>query len=160
MAARSPMAHRRELRTWSLLSLLVAGGIVLSGCLGDATSANDALPAGHDEHHEDGAAPAEELGPADVTLEAHAGMPGDELQLHPDPLEVAFGSVVEIRVTNAGQAPHTFTIHEFEADTGVMGPGEERVLKFRADSVGSFEIMCDVPGHYESGMKGTLEVAA
>lgn len=142
----------------ALLMALVGAGVVLSGCLGEPIDPDTRLPAGHDEHHDD-AAPTVELGPADVTLAAHAGSP-DEMRFHPSSLEVPMGSVVEIIVTNAGQAPHTFTIHGFAADTGVMDPGEERVLKFHAESAGSFEIMCDVPGHYSSGMQGTLEVTA
>lgn len=145
-----------------LLAVLLAGAIVVSGCLGEPIdpAAAGTLPAGHDEHHEAPAAPVEELGPADVTLEAHAGMPDNELELHPGTLQVPFGRVVEIRVTNAGQAPHTFTIHQFDADTGTMDPGEARALKFRADEAGTFEIMCDVPGHYQSGMKAAFEVTA
>lgn len=135
-------------------------GTAVSGCLGDPIDTQSELTAGHDEHHPGGAAPAEDLGPADLTLAAHTGMPNNDLQLHPSPLSVPLGSIVEIRVTNDGRSPHTFSIHQFDADTGTLDPGEERVLKFRADEAGSFEIMCDIPGHYQRGMRGTLEVAA
>lgn len=150
------------LRTLVLVVTLVLSGIALSGCLGeriDPSATNDtALPPGHDEHHDE--TTTSELGNPDIVLEAHAGMPDRDLQLHPTPLQVPLGSVVEIRVENQGQTPHTFTIHEFDADTGTMDPGEERTIKFRADKVGSFEIMCDVAGHYQAGMKATIEVAA
>jgi uncharacterized cupredoxin-like copper-binding protein len=152
---------RQILALGGMLALL---GVALSGCLGgpiDATAGPDVgLPPGHDEHHGDPSAATEELGPADVVLEAHAGFEDKDLRFHPGPFKVSLGNVVEIRVENLGQTPHTFTIHEFGADTGMMGPGEERTIKFRADRAGDFEIMCDAPGHYQAGMKDTLEVAA
>lgn len=134
-------------------------GATFSGCLGEPIGPESSMPAGHSEHPET-TPPASEPGAPDVVLEAHAGMPEKDLELHPSPLEVPLGSLVEIRVANAGQTQHTFTIHEFDADTGLMAPGEEKTLKFRAGKAGSFEIMCDAPGHYEAGMKATLEVAA
>lgn len=149
------------------LVLVVGVGLAalaLSGCLGErieATDGDDATyPPGHGGHHDTPTPAAEELGAPDVLLEAHAGMPGDDLQLHPDPLRVPLGSVVEIQVGNAGRSAHTFTLHDYGLDTGMMAPGEEKALKFRADKPGTFEIMCDAPGHYQAGMKATLEVAA
>lgn len=149
----------------ALVILAIAGlvGVPLSGCLGeriDPVSTNDTLPVGHDEHHDETTAATPEIGAPDLVIEAHAGMPQNDLQLHPGDLSVPLGSVVELRVANAGRTPHTFTIHEFDADTGMMQPGEERVLKFRADKAGTFETMCDSPGHYQAGMKGAIEVAA
>lgn len=142
---------------------LLLGGAVLGGCLGEpiepAPSADAAVPPGHGEHHDE-AQTTRELGAPDLILDAHAGTREKDLQLHPTPMRVPLGSVVELRVTNRGYTPHTFTIHEFDADTGMMNPGETRVIKFRADNAGTFETMCDAPGHYEAGMKGTIEVTA
>ena len=144
-----------------VLAILVA--TALSGCLGeriDPESTNGPLlPSGHDAHHEE-TTPTPDLRAPDIVLETHAGTQEKDLQLHPSALQVPLGSVVEIRVTNTGTTPHTFTIHEFDADTGMMDPGEERVIKFRADKAGTFETMCDAPGHYQAGMKGAIEVAA
>lgn len=147
---------------WGVLLLAagLAAGVALSGCLGAPMDPGTQLPPGHDEHHAATTPPTEEFGPADVTLEAHAGMPEDELEFHPNALQVQVGSVVEVRVKNEGRLPHTFTVHPFDADTGTIVPGEERVLTFLASEVGTFEIMCDVPGHYQSGMKASLEVIA
>ncbi len=150
-------------RTTAALVALVVAGSTLGGCLGErigeAPDASAPLPADHDAHHAGGAAAPADPGPADVVLDAHAGMPDAEFALHPDPLNVPLGSIVEIRVENQGKAPHTFTIHRFDADTGQLNPGERRAVKFRADEPGNFEIMCDVPSHYEAGMKATLGVA-
>lgn len=140
--------------------LLLATSVLLSGCLGDPIDPDEMLPPEHDEHHDGAATPPDALGAATVVLEAHAGLPDDELALHPSPLRVALGSVVEIRVQNQGRAPHTFTIHTFDVGTGVLGPGEAKTIEFRADEAGRFEISCDVPGHYQNGMKGTIEVVA
>lgn len=142
--------------------VLLIAAVAASGCLGEPlepVDANASLPEGHNEHHDAPATPGETLGAPDVILAAHAGLAEQEFVLHPSPLRVPLGSVVEIRVENQGQIPHTFTIHRFEADTGVLEPGESKNVKFRANEAGGFEIMCDVPGHYQSGMKATLEVA-
>lgn len=149
-------------RAWSVPIVVALVGIALSGCLGepiDPGSTSDALPPGHDQHHDEATAPTG-LGAPDVIIEAHAGMREDDLRLHPDTIEIPLGSVVEMRIANDGRTPHTFTIHEFDADTGVLQPGEERVVTFRADKAGTFETMCDSPGHYQAGMRGTIEVAA
>lgn len=136
------------------------GAIVLSGCLGERIDPATQLPAGHDEHHDGSTAPTPELGPPDVTLEAHAGTAQKDLEIHPDRFQVPLGSIVEIRVGNQGTTTHTFTLQPFSADTGILAPGEERAIKFRASEAGEFEIRCDVPGHYQAGMRSTLEVTA
>lgn len=159
------MTERKpETRAGLALLVLALLGVASSGCLGEridpATDPGAAYPPGHDEHHATPTPPAADLGPPDVVLEAHAGTPGSDLRFHPATLEAPLGSVVELRVENQGASPHTLTIHALGADTGPLAPGESRTLTFRADRAGSFEVMCDTPGHYEAGMLATLEVAA
>lgn len=96
---------------------------------------------------------------ADVVLIVHTGMPENDLQLHPELLSVAQGDVVELRISNDGFTAHTYAIHDFGVDTGMLQPDEERVITFRADRAGDFEIACDAPGHYEAGMRATLHVS-
>ncbi|PNY80850.1 cupredoxin domain-containing protein [Deinococcus koreensis] len=39
-----------------------------------------------------------------------------------------------------------------------LKPGEKATLSFTPTQAGAFEMACDYPGHYESGMKGPLTV--
>lgn len=144
------------------LPALLALAVLLSGCLGeriDPAAQEGALPEGHEEHHAT-PAPAQDLGPPDVSFEAHAGTPESDVRLHPGTLRASRGDVVEIRVTNAGASTHSYMIHAFGVNSGALSPGESRTVKFVASEPGTFEVMCDTPGHYQAGMKAVLEVAA
>lgn len=127
-------------------ALMVAAALLLAGCLGEPIPDAAALPEDHDEHP--------------IVLEAFAGMADAELAFGPDPLTIPIGKVVELRVVNEGSAPHTWTVHALDLDTGRLRGGESTTLVFRVDEPGAYEIMCDEPGHYRAGMKATLEATA
>lgn len=129
-----------------LLTALVAA---LAGC---------ASGGGHG-HGETAAPPPSPTGPIDARFEAQAGTAESELSFAPAVLRIPAGQNVEIVVRNDGATPHTFTVHGYGLDSGRLLPGESRTFAFLAERDGSFEIMCDEPGHYDSGMKATLEVA-
>lgn len=40
----------------------------------------------------------------------------------------------------------------------MVEPGKTAVLKVRFDKPGRLELACNIPGHYESGMAGTLDI--
>jgi azurin len=44
------------------------------------------------------------------------------------------------------------------ATTKLVGPGETAEVTFKAPAAGSYTFICTFPGHYASGMKGTLVV--
>lgn len=97
-------------------------------------------------------------------------------------IDVRAGETVRFVVTNDGEIDHDFTIgpaklqaaHRKEMtammDGGAMAkmhddpnavylrPGETGELIWTFADSGRLEFACNVPGHYESGMKGTLRV--
>ena len=81
-----------------------------------------------------------------------------EYDFYPRSLVVALGREVRLTVVNAGQFPHSYVVHELGIESGTVRSGERTTLTFVARQQGAFESMCDVPGHYEAGMKGTLAV--
>jgi plastocyanin len=81
-----------------------------------------------------------------------------DFALTPAQLEIEAGSEVTIRLVNRGVVPHNFAIPAL----GVLveaGPGGSAttVMAVPAEVV-TYDILCSLPGHYESGMRGTLVV--
>ena len=96
---------------------------------------------------------AEDVGPADLTINAGPGFKFDPPQAPAPP-----GKVV-IEYVNADTQAHTFVIDGvpgFKLEVGSRGEKD----KGEADlEVGTFTYFCDVPGHRQGGMEGTLTVA-
>ncbi len=100
-------------------------------------------------------------------------------------LEVKQGETIRFIVTNRSKIDHDFTIGDATSQTahrqemalmmqrsgmaGMMGhddanavflkPGETKELIWKFSRAGRFEFACNVPGHYEAGMSGSLLVA-
>jgi uncharacterized cupredoxin-like copper-binding protein len=101
-------------------------------------------------------------------------------------LEVAAGETIRFVVTNRGDFPHDFTLGDpdtqhahrevmasmmEEGETGHHGshghgqtnaimlqPGETKELVWTFAPADAFEFACNIPGHYESGMMGVMEI--
>ena len=59
-------------------------------------------------------------------------------------------------IPNDGAAPHNFSIDELGIDVD-LAPGETQETVINAPA-GEYEYYCNVPGHKEAGMVGTLIV--
>lgn len=97
-------------------------------------------------------APAAPDGGPEAVIEVEAS----EFSFSPAQLEVEAGSQVTIRLTNRGVVPHNFAIPAL----GVLveaGPGGSAtaVMDVPAELT-AYDFLCSLPGHYESGMRGTL----
>lgn len=53
---------------------------------------------------------------------------------------------------------HDFMIDAFKVRTPIMQQGQIFITSFRADKKGIYQYYCNIPGHKEMGMKGTLIV--
>jgi manganese oxidase len=85
----------------------------------------------------------------DVTL-------GD-IFIKPTTLKATAGSM-EFHVKNTGQVEHNFDLGTL-GKTPMIPPGGETTLDVASVSAGSYPFQCDVPGHADAGMKGTLTVS-
>ncbi|MEO7294765.1 MAG: plastocyanin/azurin family copper-binding protein [Candidatus Limnocylindria bacterium] len=104
----------------------------------------------------------------------------DGLRFEPDAVEVSVGETVTFKLSNPGQLPHDFTLgdeqtqdeHEAKMAGGGMsgtGQNESNALTLQAGEEGELTWFftapatilfgCHVPGHYDSGMVGTLTIA-
>ena len=105
-----------------------------------------------------------------------------DLTFEPASVQVKKGETIRFVVANAGPVDHDFTIgdakaeaehraemvemvakgmtHGDEANAIMLKPGESKELIWKFSKAGKFEFACNVPGHWESGMRGTIDVAA
>lgn len=92
-------------------------------------------------------------------------------------LQVRPGETVRFVVTNVGKLEHEFAIgtpaemrehrammakmpgmHHEDGRAVTVKPGETKELVWRFDGPANLEFACNVPGHAEAGMTGTIEV--
>jgi uncharacterized cupredoxin-like copper-binding protein len=75
-----------------------------------------------------------------------------------EPKEVTIAANTDVTVTlpNEGAAAHNFSIDELNIDVDIA-PGATEQVVINAPP-GEYEFYCNVPGHKEAGMVGTLTV--
>jgi manganese oxidase len=66
---------------------------------------------------------------------------------------------VTLLVTNVGSMGHDLAIDELGVKTPMLASGESYELDLGVVTEGSFEVICTVAGHTESGMRAVLNVA-
>jgi len=85
---------------------------------------------------------------------------GAEFAYTPNKFTVTPGEKVTVNFKNTGTVQHTFVIKDLNFKL-VASPGQTVSGSFTAPSkAGDYQIHCDVAGHTEAGMQGTLTVAA
>jgi plastocyanin len=72
-------------------------------------------------------------------------------------IRVKAGETVAFRLDNPHVAPHSFDIDELNVHVPVAVGGSSLVL-FRPTEPGTYTFYCELPGHREEGMQGTLIV--
>lgn len=135
-----------------------------------------ALGAGeHEGGHQGGQSDAQ----VDRTISFEAG----EMWFAPGKLDITPGETVKFEITNTGNLEHEFVIGDEQAqeehrkmmqemdghdhDHGhgddmpsvTIAPGETATLVWTApQDMSKLEFACNIPGHYESGMSGELDI--
>lgn len=89
----------------------------------------------------------------EVTVNAKQGF-----KFEPSSVEVPRGARVTLTFENTGLMAHNLKIPELDAGTGTIGADKSEVITLSVDEKGSYEFICDVPGHAEAGMTGTFKV--
>lgn len=80
-----------------------------------------------------------------------------EMAFIPDPIDVT-SDQARLRIVNDGLVPHSFVVPELGKGTPDLAPEAEMTLDFRDAAPGTYTVICDIPGHREAGMEGTLNV--
>jgi uncharacterized cupredoxin-like copper-binding protein len=155
---------------WSLCVLgIVAAGAAFAHDEKDAASS-------HATHHEDQLEFGRVGKGADVKRRIVVEMK-DQFAFVPSKLHVKSGETVRLVIRNTGAMVHEWilgTSQEIEEHAELMRrfpnmehdepqqvrvpPGEVRELVWQFNRPGTFAFGCLQPGHYEAGMKGTVEV--
>lgn len=81
-----------------------------------------------------------------------------EYRFEPDTIRVKKGSRVVIRLENRGTQPHEFEIEALDFEIGPIRPGTSAEAAFVAEKPGTYTYVCNVDGHQQKGMRGTLIV--
>ena len=82
------------------------------------------------------------------TVESH------DIFFAPTEIEIPSDTEVTILLPNLGAAPHNFSIDALDISVDIA-PGETKEVTITAPE-GEYEYYCNVPGHKEAGMVGTL----
>ena len=100
-----------------------------------------------------------------------------DMIFEPATLEINQGETIRFHVTNKGELAHEFVIDTVEGNAKhkemmaamemehddpnsvSLEPGDSGEVIWKFSNAGSFEFACLIPGHYESGMHGPIEVA-
>jgi nitrite reductase (NO-forming) len=82
-----------------------------------------------------------------------------EFAITPKALTASAGTV-KIVVTNAGTMPHDLQVTQLDKKTAIINPGQTETLDLGSVKAGTYDVICTVPGHADSGMKATLTVGA
>jgi manganese oxidase len=98
----------------------------------------------------------------DSTVSAGADAPTHvsltEFALTPATITVPEGG--SLHVTNDGSTPHNLAIVDQDLATADIPAGGAEVLDVSSLPVGTYDVLCEIPGHADGGMTGTLEVTA
>lgn len=104
------------------------------------------------------AAPAAQV-PAEVKVLA------TDLKFNPPTIQAKVGQPIKIVLQNDGAIEHDIAFPTIKADQPgaslkvLAKPGQTATLEFTPTAKGSYEYICTLPGHKESGMKGKVNVA-
>lgn len=82
----------------------------------------------------------------------------DTFKFEPASINANVGETVTVTLDNEGILEHNFVVTEFNFSLGPVAGGQTAPGSFTPAAAGTYEFFCDVPGHREAGMVGTLTV--
>ncbi len=81
-----------------------------------------------------------------------------EFKFDPNTINATPGQTINLTLVNKGTARHTFVLKDANVNIGA-DPGQTATTTFKAPSAaGTYQFICDVPGHADQGMTGQLIV--
>ena len=83
-----------------------------------------------------------------------------DLMFDPMTLTAKVGQPVTINLQNAGALEHSFVIEQLNVKLEHVQAGQTATVTFTPTVAGTYQFYCNVPGHKDAGMKGTLTVSS
>jgi plastocyanin len=105
------------------------------------------IACGSDEEATDQGGAATEVAPSEVEVTAA------DFSFAPTKLTGNVGREIEVTLANTGDAPHTFTIDEYNVDVEIAA-GEEMIVTVIPSEPGEFNFYCRF--HQAQGMQGAI----
>ncbi len=106
-----------------------------------------------------GCSPATPAGPTAVPSASFTVGALDAFKFDPATLSAKVGEQVTVVLENKGVLEHNFVIDELDVHLGpIAGGAKSEAGVFTPTTAGTYTYFCDVPGHREAGMTGTLTV--
>lgn len=155
----------------------IASGVALTAASIDAARAG-AGPKGHTHATFNAGAPGDAKRPFRI-VEMTAKETDKGMAFEPAKIVVEQGEQIKFIIKNVGELAHEFMLDSFEANAKHAiamqknpemehdDPNGKRTeskkqseLIWRFTKLGTYEFACLIPGHYEAGMKGVVEVVA
>ena len=162
-------------------TILALGGVAAAAMLlsaGAGPAVAGAGPKGHSHTHFNAGAPGDPKKPFRV-IEVTALEGSGTMAFDPPRIQVVKGEQIKFVIKNDGALDHEFMLDTVEANAKHAkemeknpemehdDPNGKRVqpkkaaeLIWRFTKLGTFEYACMIPGHYQAGMKGVVEVVA
>jgi len=81
-----------------------------------------------------------------------------EFKFEPATITAKAGQPVKVTLQNAGTVVHDFHIHDLNVHSPKVQQGQAQTLEFTPSRPGTFQFVCDEPGHKDAGMVGQLTV--
>ena len=85
-----------------------------------------------------------------------------EFAFNPNTFEAKAGDQLTFKVTNKGTVDHNFVILNADGSQELakteIKVGQTATLNYTPPAAGTYQIDCNLPGHKEAGMTGTLTV--
>ncbi len=106
-----------------------------------------------------GCSPATPAGPTSVPAQNFTVGGLDAFKFDPPTLTAKVGEQINIVLDNKGVLEHNLVIDEFSLHLGpVTGGNKSAPGTFTPTAAGTYVYYCDVPGHKDAGMTGTLTI--
>ena len=80
-----------------------------------------------------------------------------DIYFQPKEITIPANTATKVTLVNHGAIAHSFVIDQLKVNSGLVPPGGTKEVEITA-AAGDYQYYCDVPGHKEAGMVGTLHV--
>ena len=149
-----PWVKEREARrdAWVIVTFLLGAAALIAAIVGIGFGIRAIDQAEHSSSTSNAAGGAAEAAPTSVMVHL------SEFAIEPKTVTVAQGGTLQ--AMNTGAIQHNLAVKDTTLATPMIDPGGSANLAMAGLSAGTYQLLCQVPGHDAAGMVATLKVVA